>query len=292
MPWLQFHLIIDKQRAPLIELLFEELGALSVTLSDAADEALLEPPPGTSPLWQQTCVTALFEGDSDSDRLRGALNQALSADVTRSLRLERLEDQAWERSWLQDFHPMRFGERLWICPDGQRPAGQQGIFIDLDPGLAFGTGTHPTTALCLQWLDRHPPRGQQVLDFGCGSGILAVAALKLGARQVSAVDHDPQALQASRANAAKNGVLQQLTLLGSDQPLALQVDLVMANILAGTLIELQPLLAQQLRPGGWVILSGILVEQATAVGEAYHDTFEMQPPATQDDWVLLAGQRR
>lgn len=150
MPWLQAHLITGKENAPLIELLFDNLGALSVTLGDAADEPLLEPKPGESPLWQQTRVTGLFSGDTDSDNLRTAINQALNDDVSQGLRLETLKDQEWERAWLDAFHPMRFGDRLWICPNGQLPDDREAIVVELDPGLAFGTGTHPTTALCLK----------------------------------------------------------------------------------------------------------------------------------------------
>ena len=292
MSWLQVHLTTDKAGAPLVELLFERLGALSVTLGDAADEALLEPPPGASPLWRRTRVTGLFPGDTDTDGLRDAIQRSLAPEATRGLELEVLEDRAWERAWLERFHPMRFGERLWVCPDGQRPDSRDGVFLDLDPGLAFGTGTHPTTALCLSWLDRADIAGKRVLDFGCGSGILSIAALRLGAAHAIAVDHDPQALEATRANALRNGVLERLETASGGLPAELRVDLVLANILAGTLIELEPVLARHLVPGGHLLLSGILAGQADQVGAAYAADFALQPPRQLEEWVLLEGRRR
>lgn len=292
MPWIQAHLTTGKEQAPLIELLFENLGALSTTLVDAEDEPLLEPKPGELPIWQQTRVTGLFEGHIDSDHLRQRINQALNSDVTRTLELERLEDQEWERTWLDNFHAMSFGQRLWICPQGKRPEQPDAVIVELDPGLAFGTGTHPTTALCLQWLDRTPLEQLELIDFGCGSGILAVAALKLGAKRVYATDHDPQAMQATTANAEKNGVLEQMQLCDSQHPPTHPVDLVMANILAGTLIELKDLLTRLTRPGGRIILSGILSEQAQMVSDAYADAFSLQPPQQQEEWILLEGRRK
>lgn len=292
MPWIQAHLTTSKDQAPLIELLFENLGALSTTLVDAEDEPLLEPKPGELPLWQRTRVTGLFEGGIDSDDLRQRINQTLNRDVTQTLNLEVLEDQAWERAWLDNFHAMPFGSRLWICPQGRRVEQPDAVIVELDPGLAFGTGTHPTTALCLQWLDRHPPEGLELIDFGCGSGILAVAALKLGAQRVYATDHDPQAMQATAANAEKNGVLERLQPCDSQHLPEQPLDLVMANILAGTLIELQPLLTRLTRPGGRIILSGILSEQAQKVCNAYAETFTLQPPRQLEEWVLLEGRRK
>ena len=154
MPWLQAHLTVDKSRAGRVEQLFEELGALSVTLGDAGDEPMLEPAPGEMPLWTANRVTGLFEGDKDPEELRSALNAGLEADLGPMLRLEVLDDQDWERAWLERFRPMRFGRRLWICPTGHRVDAEGAVIVQLDPGLAFGTGTHPTTALCLQWLEQ------------------------------------------------------------------------------------------------------------------------------------------
>ncbi|MCW8906949.1 MAG: 50S ribosomal protein L11 methyltransferase [Sedimenticola sp.] len=291
MPWIQAHLTTGKQQAPLIELLFENLGALSTSLADAEDEPLLEPAPGELPIWQRTRVSGLFEGSTDSDDLRQRINQALNRDVTRNLQMEVLQDQAWERAWLDNFHAMRFGQRLWICPNGKRPRQRDAVIIELDPGLAFGTGTHPTTALCLEWLDRHPPGGLRVIDFGSGSGVLSLAALKLGAERVYATDHDPQAMQASADNADRNDVSERLELCRGEQLPQQPVDLLMANILAGTLIELQPLLTRLVRRGGSLILSGILEEQATRVADAYTGPFRVAPPRQREEWILLEAVR-
>lgn len=293
MSWLQIHLTTEQGRAPLAERLFEDLGALSVTLTDAADQALLEPAPGESPLWRQTRVTGLFAGDLDADLLRGRINQALASDLSRQLHLEILEERVWERAWLDNFQPMQFGRRLWVCPaDQSPPKGKNQVVVRLDPGLAFGTGTHPTTALCLRWLDGADLADCEVIDFGCGSGILSIAALKLGAGRVIAVDHDPQALEATRANAEKNGVSDRLRLELSDETPERQTDLLLANILAGTLIELEPLLAGRIRSGGSLVLSGILVDQTNWVNQGFRQNFVLKPARQQEDWVLIEGVRR
>ena len=291
MPWIQTHLVIDKSRAPLIELVFENLGALSITLGDAGDEPMLEPGPGETPLWAATRVTGLFSGDTDIDTLRNAINQALDRETGRHLQLEVLQDQDWERVWLERFRPMRFGERLWICPTGHRVGQPDAVVVDLDPGLAFGTGTHPTTALCLQWLDSARIAGKTVVDYGCGSGILAIAALKLGAAKAIGVDHDPQALLASRRNAERNGVSERFEVFLDKEFEATSAPVVMANILANVLIDLQPAIAPLVAPGGELILSGILQEQATEVMDIYRETLVFDKPAEQDGWVLLHAHR-
>ncbi|MCW8881842.1 MAG: 50S ribosomal protein L11 methyltransferase [Sedimenticola sp.] len=293
MPWIQAHLTTSKEQAPLIELLFENLGALSTTLEDAEDEPLLEPKPGEAPIWKVTRITGLFDGDINSDELRNQINHTLNSDVTPTLELEVLEDQEWERAWLDNFHAMSFGSRLWICPQGKQPDQEGAVVVELDPGLAFGTGTHPTTGLCLQWLDRTPLEGLELIDFGCGSGILAVAALKLGAQRVYATDHDPQAMQASEANAIKNRVSDRLQLCGSSEQLPPRpVDIVLANILAGTLVELEEHIASLTKTGGRVVLSGILSEQAERVSNCYTSHFDMAPPIQQEEWILLEGVKR
>lgn len=292
MSWLQLHLIVDKAQTARVELLLEALGALSISIDDAADEALLEPAPGESPLWRSNRVTGLFTEQSDRARLENRIRQSLDREIADTLQWASLKDRQWERAWLDDFRPMKFGQRLWICPNGERPAQQSGLFIDLDPGLAFGTGTHPTTALCLNWLDRQRLNGLRVIDFGCGSGILSIAALKLGADEVIAVDHDPQALEASRANGKKNGVLERLHLVHSEVLLPVdKADLILANILAGTLIELEPKLAKLLHSGGRIILSGLLVDQIDKVSTAYATDFDLLTPVIMDNWVLLEGRR-
>ena len=291
MPWLQLHLTVDKTRAPLIELLFETLGAMAVTLGDAGDEPMLEPGPGETPLWQATRVTGLFSGDTDADTLRSAINLSLVTDVSRSLTMELIDDQDWERAWLARFAPMRFGERLWICPSGREVTQPDAVVVDLDPGLAFGTGTHPTTALCLAWLDRKDLRNKTVIDFGCGSGVLAIAALKLGARYVIAVDHDPQAVIATRDNGQRNGVGERLHVVHSDDFVARPVDLVVANILANVLIGLADDISAMLKQGADLVMSGILSNQADDVIAAYADHCDFEPRQTADEWALLHGRR-
>ncbi|HOP17424.1 MAG TPA: 50S ribosomal protein L11 methyltransferase [Gammaproteobacteria bacterium] len=292
MPWLQAQLTVDKGRAPLIELLFENLGAVAVTMEDAGDEPMLEPAPGETPLWQATRITGLFEGDTDADSLRSTINQALAADVSRHLVLERLADQDWERAWMDQFHPMQFGRRLWIRPSGNTITQPDAVIVDLDPGLAFGTGTHPTTALCLRWLDGQDLHGRTVIDFGCGSGVLGIAALKLGAARVVAVDHDPQAVLATRDNAARNAVDDRIEVLHSDGFADHNADLVMANILANVLITLAPKIQRLVKPGGTLVMSGVLQAQADDVMRAYADSLDFRAIQTQDDWVLLHGSKR
>lgn len=292
MPWLQAHLTVDKRQAPLVELLFEDLGALSVSLLDAADEAMLEPAPGEQPLWTHTRVSGLFEAGTDADELRSRINQVLNDDLSRQLELEVLEDRAWERVWLERFQPMRFGERLWVCPHGRALDADNAVDVRLDPGLAFGTGTHPTTALCLAWLDRAELSGLRVVDFGCGSGILAIAAVKLGAAEVIAVDHDPQAVLATRDNAERNQIAERIRVLHSSEFEPVPADLVLANILSNVLIELAPRLSALLRPAGRLVLSGILAEQAATVAKAFPPTIDFRSPQSRDGWVLLAGTRQ
>ncbi len=292
MPWLQVHIAIDKDEEAQIEQVLEDLGALSVTLADAADEPILELGPGETRLWQQMRLSALFEADSDEVGLRQALADQLGGTIDARLTFEHLDDQPWERAWMEHFKPMRFGQRLWICPSGQQVDEADALVIDLDPGLAFGTGTHPTTALCLEWLEQAELAGREVIDFGCGSGILAIAALKLGAGRVHALDHDPQAIQASRDNAHNNGVLDRLTLYPPGETPERPVDLILANILSGTLIHLEPILAQLAHSGAELLLSGILEEQAESVLTAYRADFDIELCASREGWVLLHGRRR
>ncbi len=291
MSWLQISLNADEALVPLLEMLFEQLGAVSVTLGDAADQPLLEPPPETQPLWRHTRVTALFEGDQDIKGLQDALDSALTPAMLEQLHWERIEDRIWERVWLEHFKPMPFGQRLWVCPVGETVTQPDAVVIELDPGLAFGTGTHPTTALCLEWLDRQSLSGQSVIDYGCGSGILAIAALKLGAANAIGVDHDPQALQASGDNALKNGVSEQLSVCLPEQAPAQPADCLVANILAEPLIQLAPELIKRVKPGGRFALSGILEEQWRDVARAYEGYAQLDPVVKRDDWVLISGTR-
>ncbi len=292
MSWLQAHLTVDKEQAPLVEALFESLGALSVTLVDAEDEPMLEPAPGAQPLWSRTRVTGLFAANQDADLLRSRIDTSLDRDSSRSLVLERLEDQPWERAWLDHFRPMRFGKRLWICPSGQQVEAEDAVVVELDPGLAFGTGTHPTTALCLEWLDGAELEGRTVIDYGCGSGILAIAALKLGAARVIALDHDPQALLATHENARRNRVDGRLeACLPRDLP-SLEADIVLANILANVLVELAPGILSHLHPAGELVLSGILAHQSGEVVSAYRPDIRFGPETRQHEWVRLQGIRQ
>ncbi len=290
MPWLQLKLTATQEQSPLIELLFENMGALSITLGDAGDQPILEPGLDEQPLWHETTITALFDGEADADALCSHINQSLNQDISLQLEQQWLDDQTWERVWLEHFHPMQFGSRLWVCPDGETPDIKGAVVLKLDPGLAFGTGTHPTTALCLSWLDGYEISGKTVIDYGCGSGILAVAALLLGAKSVLAIDHDPQALQATTDNAEKNGVADRLTITLPEKAPDIQADIMLANILAGPLIELATKLANMVNPGGEIILSGILQEQAERVSRAYQPHFTKLSKQTREDWVLLHGE--
>ncbi|MEJ2180588.1 MAG: 50S ribosomal protein L11 methyltransferase [Gammaproteobacteria bacterium] len=203
MPWIQISFDCSKDLSTIISEALSDVGAASVTLQDAADQPLLEPGVGETPLWEQVIVTGLFDAATDIDSLASQIQIAIAPEKLPQWRASSVEDKAWEREWMKHFHPMRFGRRTWICPSWQSPPQPDAVNILLDPGLAFGTGTHPTTALCLEWLDQHIQGGEKVIDFGCGSGILGIGALKLGAREVWAVDNDPQALVATRDNAAK-----------------------------------------------------------------------------------------
>jgi ribosomal protein L11 methyltransferase len=299
MNWLQLRLVVDRTEAEAIEAALEASGALAVTLDDAGDAPILEPEPQAQPLWRQVRVTALYADDLDGQQ-RAQLAAALLAEQSAEpLRIDRLDDRPWERVWLADARPMRFGDRLWVCPRGQHPpatetisAARQPVVVELDPGLAFGTGHHPTTALCLRWLDQTPLHGQTLIDFGCGSGILAIAAIALGARRAIAVDHDPQALDATLANAAVNRVADRIEVHAPEALICDPADLVVANILAGPLQALAPRLTGLTRPGGRLAISGLLSEQGEATAACYRDAFDLAPNWEQDGWLLLHGTRR
>ncbi|MAR89420.1 MAG: 50S ribosomal protein L11 methyltransferase [Pseudomonadota bacterium] len=287
MPWIQVKVQTTGSRASQVEDQLLGLGAVSVTLEDSRDQPLLEPPPGATPIWDDTTVSGLFEADVDTDLICAALRSELGADVP--LRVEALEDKDWIREWMDSFEPIPFGQRLWVCPSWRTPPDPDAVNMLLDPGLAFGTGTHETTALCLRWLDSADLAGKTVVDYGCGSGILAIAAALLGARQVYCVDNDPQALTATRDNAERNQVADRLQVFAPGALPPLQAEVLLANILAGPLISLAPTLAGLVRPQGHLVLSGILVDQAAAVSERYQTLFDMEPPVTDGDWVRLAG---
>lgn len=292
MPWLQLRLAITPEQAPAYEDALLEVGAVSVTYMDAEDQPIFEPDLGTTPLWTQTHLLALFEGGVDEANLVAHL-QLLTGRPLPDYAFQALEDQDWERSWMDNFHPLCFGQRLWIVPSWHSAPDPQAVNLLLDPGLAFGTGTHPTTALCLEWLDGQALEGLEVLDFGCGSGILAIAALLLGAKQAVGTDIDVQALEASRDNAQRNGIADERFPLYLPEKLPnLTADLVLANILAGPLVQLAPTLIERVKPGGRLVLSGILNEQAEDVRAAYRAHFDLAPTTEKDGWVRIDGIRR
>lgn len=291
MSWLQLRLDCDKATAGPLEERLLSAGALSVTLEDREDEPLLEPGVGETPLWQAIRLTGLFLADEDMEAVLAAL-APLPENITP--RVELLEDKDWEREWMQHYRPMRFGERLWICPSWQPPPDPGAVNLLLDPGLAFGTGTHPTTALCLRALDARDLDGKRVVDFGCGSGILGIAALKLGASGLLCVDNDPQALLASAANAERNAVptdLLEIALPGAYARGTWEAgaDLVLANILAGPLAELAPELCGLLAPGGELLLAGLLESQADGLIAHYAPLLTLRALAQHEEWVLLGG---
>jgi ribosomal protein L11 methyltransferase len=268
-----------------------EVGASSITFVDRGDEPVLEPKPGEVRLWSDTLVRALFQESSDAALNLNRLAATLGPHVTRTARVRAVEDQVWERAWLIGWKSLRFGRRLWVCPRAEEgPADPDAVVVRLDPGLAFGTGTHPTTALCLQILDSLTLAGRTILDYGCGSGILGIAALKLGASHVTAVDLDPQALIATRDNAARNDVAAKITVQGIDAPLA-SAHCVVANILAGPLIELAPRLTAACENGGHLLLSGLLKTQAYAVKAAYAFGFDMVQVVERDEWCCIYARR-
>lgn len=291
MPWIQLRIQTTEHHAEQVSDMLIGWGAQAVTFIDSKDTPIYEPLPGEVLYWQDTTVMGLFEADHPMQAVLDKLQQTALFKQGLNYKLEQLEDKDWEREWMDNFHPIQFGERLWVCPSWREIPDPDAINVLLDPGIAFGTGTHPTTALCMQWLDAHIEPEQTVVDFGCGSGILAIAALKLGAKRVVGIDIDPQAIQASLANAERNGVADKLELyLPKDQP-SLSADVVVANILAGPLAELNQIIAAYVRPGGSLVMSGILPQQAEQVMAAYRDRFEFDAVVEQDEWVRLSARK-
>ncbi|MDC9820538.1 50S ribosomal protein L11 methyltransferase [Pectobacterium sp. PL64] len=293
MPWIQLKINTSGKVAEQLGDVMMESGAVSVTFQDTHDTPVFEPLPGETRLWGDTDAIALYDAETDMNAVIAILEQEPLLGVGFKHKIEQLEDKDWEREWMDNFHPMQFGKRLWICPSWRDIPDPTAVNVMLDPGLAFGTGTHPTTALCLQWLDGLDLEGKTIIDFGCGSGILAIAALKLGAARAIGIDIDPQAIQASRDNAQRNGVSERLELyLPKDQPADLSADVVVANILAGPLRELAPLISDLPKAGGHLGLSGVLATQAEGVAEAYADKFTLDPVAEREEWCRITGQRR
>ncbi|MBR9727514.1 50S ribosomal protein L11 methyltransferase [Shewanella intestini] len=293
MPWIQLRIVTDGPHADALSDQLMEEGSVSITFEDEKDTPIYEPKLGETPLWNSTIVIALFEAEHDLAPVVERLKLLPYLGESINYKIEQVEDKDWVREWMDSFHPIQFGERLWICPSWRDIPNPEAVNVILDPGLAFGTGTHPTTALCLEWLDSLDLSDKEVIDFGCGSGILAIAAIKLGAKKVTGVDIDYQAIDASKANAERNGVADQLALyLPENQPQHLQADILVANILAGPLKELAPLIAEKVKTGGQLALSGLLHEQAQEVAEFYSQWFEMEPVSHKEDWSRLNGVRK
>ncbi|MCW8346257.1 MULTISPECIES: 50S ribosomal protein L11 methyltransferase [Vibrio] len=291
MPWIQIKLNATNDNAELIgDMLMEETGALSVTFLDAQDTPVFEPLPGETRLWGDTDIVALYDAETDTKLVLEQIKASNMLVAGFAHKVEQLEDKDWEREWMDNFHPMQFGQRLWICPSWRDVPEPDAINVMLDPGLAFGTGTHPTTALCLEWLESLDLAGKTVIDFGCGSGILAIAAIKLGAAKVIGIDIDPQALVASKDNAQRNGVADQLELyLPQDQPENLLADVVVANILAGPLRDLSAVIKSLVKDQGKLAMSGVLDTQAEDVANYYRDEMTVDPIVELKEWCRISA---
>jgi ribosomal protein L11 methyltransferase len=299
MSWLELSISVPATRQAQVESALEDIGALAITLVDADadtpdERAIFEPGVGETPLWHTVVLQALFDGGSDRAGLVAALHELVPGVAPEQLTFREVADQDWTRAWMDQFQPMRFGRRLWIVPHAAAlpDAASDGVIVRLDPGLAFGTGTHPTTALCLEWLDAGALAGCRLIDYGCGSGVLAIAALKLGAAHVVAVDNDAQALTATRDNAQRNGVAERVGCRAPDALPAQPADALVANILAGPLHDLAPRFASLLRAGGDLALSGILAGQEQELLARYAEWFDALEVAVRDDWVRISGRRR
>ena len=290
MRWQQLHILVQQNDIEPIENALLALQSLSITHQDAGEQDLFQLTPQEECHWEHTKITALFSEDIDLNNVITTLTQQFKNLTYCS---EQLTDQVWERIWLKDFKPMQFGDNTWICPTTVEPPQPNAITIFLDPGLAFGTGTHPTTALCLTWIDKEDLKNKIVIDYGCGSGILAIAALKHGAKHVVAVDHDPQALIATKENAQRNQIdFEKLSVyLPEKMPLVKNADIVMANILAQPLVELAKTFAHFLKPNGTIVLSGILREQEKMIIQAYEPFFKNFSIAQEEDWLRIVAKK-
>lgn len=286
--WTEVCISVTRQATPVAELALEQLGALAITLEDDEDHPVLEPGPGETPLWPTIHVRGLFDTNIDRRQALAVLQAVPGAERPGNIRWRDVEDQDWVRAWMDRFRPMQFGRHLWIVPSGMSIPQQVGnIEILLDPGLAFGTGTHPTTALCLQWLDGQDLEGLDVVDYGCGSGILAIAVALKGAKAVDCVDNDPQALEATHNNAVRNQVSGTIHCVEPAAFDSRQVSVVLANILAGPLIELAPVISGCARSGGRIVLSGLLEEQVEGVVAAYQPDCQVQEVKALEGWARV-----
>jgi ribosomal protein L11 methyltransferase len=289
MDWMQLSLQTDQAKADLVSEVLMGLGSVSITYTDTNDNPIYEPPVGETPLWENLTINALFEMGVDQQHVGQTLVDLCD---TKILHFEQLVDRVWEDECKKDFHAMQFGNRIWICPSWESKADlpDNAIVIDMDPGLAFGTGTHQTTDLCLQYLDNNPPIDKSVIDFGSGTGILAIAAAKLGATSVVAIDNDPQAVLATKDNVVNNQCESIVAIHHSDEDVTLKkCDLLVANILANPLVELEPIFADLVKEGGGIVLSGILDEQLEIIIEAYQVHFESLEVQQKNEWCRISG---
>lgn len=292
MDWMQLTLKTNKQNANFVSEILIGLDSVSVTFSDTNDDAIFEPKVGETPLWKEVTVTALFAVDTDEAHLKKTLQEICNIDIDS---FELLKDRVWEDECKKDFHAMRFGQRLWICPSWENSAKlpADAVVIDMDPGLAFGTGSHQTTDLCLQYLDENPPINQTVIDYGSGTGVLAIAAIKLGARQAVCVDNDPQAITATLNNIKNNQIESQISALHTDQEDGLdKVDLLIANILATPLVGLCEHFSTLVKSEGKLVLSGILQEQVAMILKVYSEYFSDLTVVQKDNWCRVNGIKR
>lgn len=295
MPWLQIRVQTTPDYVPAFEDTLLECGALVVTFEDVHDDPVYEPELNTTPLWNHTRVTGLFEADADIEHIRPVVEhkaqQLGQSDI--NLKIEILEDKDWIREWMDSYHPIQFGKRLWVCPSWREVPDANAVNLMLDPGLAFGTGTHPTTALCLEWLDSVDCKNKTVVDYGCGSGILGIAALLLGASNMIGIDIDPQAVEATQANAERNGIeASRYEVKLPPYEGDIKADIVVANILAGPLAELAPVITALVKPNGQLALSGILANQAHNVIDAYREAFHIDSVTEKEEWVRIVATKR
>ena len=297
MKWLQIHITVEQAQVDFTETLLNSLGAVSVTLDDAENQDLLEPLPGETPLWNNVIVTGIYAQEDDENIDVDALLTFITAQLPEApIRHEFLEDQAWERTWMDAYEPIQIAEKYWIVPEWMQAPEADAVNIKLDPGLAFGTGNHASTFLCLQWLGKTDVKDKVVIDYGCGSGILGVAALLLGAKKVYATDIDPQAVLATQQNAELNGVLDNLFVGLPDEFNETlknqQADVFVANILAGPLMMLAPQFATLVKPEGEFALAGVIEEQVADVSSVYEEFFDILDVEKRDEyWCRISGKR-
>jgi ribosomal protein L11 methyltransferase len=292
MPWIQLKINSQADYAEQIGEMLSANGAQAVTFVDAKDTPMYEPKPGEVMLWPDTQIVGLYDAQYDMARVISQLGKSKLLGKNFNHKLDQLEDKDWEREWMVNFHPMQFGERLWICPSWRDVPDPNAVNVMLDPGLAFGTGTHPTTSLCLRWLDSLDLSQATVVDFGCGSGILGIAALKLGAKRVVGIDIDPQALLASQDNANRNDIGDKIELYLPEHQPELKADVVLANILAAPLRELRTVITAYCKTGGKLVLSGILDNQAQEINDLYSQDFHMEPIEIDGEWARVSGVKR